>query len=137
MGVIGCHPNRRYIEIIRLDMKFKAPISVTISIAFGLIVLLGYFIEIMSGMPFDQFLKERIFDPLGMDDTWFYLPESKHDRLVSVQTKKNDKWIKYGVTPVYDPDYPIKGAKTFFAGGAGLSSTAKDYACGCSYSLCR
>ena len=90
--------------------------------------VLGYFIEIISGMPFDKFLRTRIFDPLGMDDTWFYLPKSKHKRLVSVQTKENGKWIKYMETPVYNPDYPIKGSKTFFSGGAGLSSTAKDYA---------
>lgn len=90
--------------------------------------VLAYFVEIMSGMPFDTFLRERIFDPMGMDDTWFYLPDSKANRLVSVQTKANGEWQKYGATPVYDPDYPIKGAKTFFAGGAGLSSTAKDYA---------
>jgi CubicO group peptidase (beta-lactamase class C family) len=90
--------------------------------------VLGYFIEVISGMPLNKFFRERIFDSLGMDDTWFYLPESKYKRLVSVQTKKNNKWVKYKTTPVYDPDYPIKGAKTFFAGGAGLSSTAKDYA---------
>ncbi|NNF82137.1 MAG: beta-lactamase family protein [Flavobacteriaceae bacterium] len=88
--------------------------------------VLGYFIEVVSGMPFDQFLRNRIFDPLGMDDTWFYLPESKHERLVSVQTKEDDKWVRYPVT-FYDPDYPIKGARRFFSGGAGLSSTAKDY----------
>ncbi|NNK73442.1 MAG: serine hydrolase, partial [Flavobacteriaceae bacterium] len=51
----------------------------------------------------------------------------KHDRLVSVQTKENDIWVRYPVT-FYDPDYPKKGAKRFFSGGAGLSSTAKDYA---------
>ena len=90
--------------------------------------VLGYFIEIMSGMPLDVFFRERIFDPLGMDDTWFYLPKSKYDRLVSSQTKKDDKWIKVPAMEGFDPDYPIKGAKTFFAGGAGLSSTAKDYA---------
>lgn len=89
--------------------------------------VLGYFIEIVSGMPFDKFLKTRIFDPLGMEDTWFYLPESKHDRLVTIQKKENDKWISFPVT-FYDPDYPKKGAKRFFSGGAGLSSTAKDYA---------
>jgi CubicO group peptidase (beta-lactamase class C family) len=90
--------------------------------------VLGYFIEVISGIPFDEFLRQRIFDPLGMDDTWFYLPESKYDRLVSVQTKRDGKWIKYPTSNFYDPDYPIKGAKTYFAGGAGLSSTAKDYA---------
>ncbi|SHI41670.1 CubicO group peptidase, beta-lactamase class C family [Tangfeifania diversioriginum] len=89
--------------------------------------VLGYFIEVVSGMPFDEFLKTHIFDPLGMDDTRFYLPESKADRLVAVQHKKDGKWQKYPVT-FYDTDYPVKGAKTFFSGGAGLSSTAKDYA---------
>ena len=89
--------------------------------------VLGYFIEIISGLPFDEFLRKRIFKPLGMNDTWFYLPEGKHDRLVNVQYKKDGKWQNYPVT-FYDPDYPKKGAKRFFSGGAGLSSTAKDYA---------
>lgn len=90
--------------------------------------VLGYFIEVVSGMPFDVFLKTRIFDPLGMNDTRFYQPENKAGRLVAVQQKnKNGQWEKYPVT-FYDPDYPVKGAKTFFSGGAGLSSTAKDYA---------
>ena len=38
--------------------------------------VLGYFVEVVSGEPFDVFLKTRIFDPLGMEDTWFYLPQS-------------------------------------------------------------
>jgi CubicO group peptidase (beta-lactamase class C family) len=91
--------------------------------------VLGYFIEIVSGMPFDQFLKTRLFDPLGMKDTYFYLPESKSKRLVTVQKPENGKWVKYtGQPDYYDADYPIKGAKSFFSGGAGLSSTAYDYA---------
>lgn len=89
--------------------------------------VLGYLIEIVSGMPFDRFLRERLFDPLGMDDTWFYLPDGKADRLVTVQQKVDGQWQKLPYT-FYDPNYPIKGAQTFFAGGAGLSSTAKDYA---------
>ncbi len=90
--------------------------------------VLGYFIEIVSGMPLDEFFKTRIFDPLDMEDTWFYLPKSKYDRLVTIQTAKDSKWIRYTNPTIYDVDYPIKGAKTFFSGGAGLSSTAKDYA---------
>ncbi len=90
--------------------------------------VLGYFIEIVSGQPFDEFLKERIFDPLGMVDTYFYLPESKYDRLVAVQTWENGKWATYPGLPYFDQDYPIKGAMSFFSGGGGLSSTAKDYA---------
>ncbi|TDS18953.1 CubicO group peptidase (beta-lactamase class C family) [Maribacter caenipelagi] len=89
--------------------------------------VLGYFIEVISGVPFDEFLKTRIFEPLNMKDTWFYQPKENHNRLVAVQKKENNKWIKYPIT-FYDTDYPIKGAKTFFSGGAGLSSTAKDYA---------
>ena len=89
--------------------------------------VLGYFIEIISGMPLNEFFRTRIFDPLGMDDTWFYLPESKHQRLVSVQSLNGDQWERYPVT-FYDTNYPIKGAKTFYSGGAGLSSTAQDYA---------
>ncbi len=89
--------------------------------------VLGYFIEIVSGMPFDEFLRKRLFDPLGMNDTWFYLPNKLSDRLVRVQYKVDGQWKNYPET-FYDPEYPIKGAKTFFSGGAGLSSTVKDYA---------
>lgn len=89
--------------------------------------VLGYLIEIVSGKPLDVFLRTRLFDPLHMDDTWFYLPDGKASRLVSVQKPENGKWVRYPVT-FYDPDYPIKGAKKFFPGGAGLSSTPRDYA---------
>jgi CubicO group peptidase (beta-lactamase class C family) len=89
--------------------------------------VLGYLVEIVSGMPFDQFLKTRIFDPIGMNDTRFYLNESQAPRLVTVHTRKKNKWASYPVT-FYDPAYPKTGAKAFFSGGAGLSSTTEDYA---------
>lgn len=89
--------------------------------------VLGYFIEVISGTPFDEFLRKRLFDPLGMEDTWFYLPNAKADRLVAVQHKVDGEWQPFPIT-FYDPEYPVKGAKTFFSGGAGLSSTARDYA---------
>ncbi len=90
--------------------------------------VLGYLIEIWSGQSFDTYLKEHIFDPLGMNDTWFYLPDSKASRLVPVQTKNAaGKWVHFTDT-FYDVNYPKTGARTFFSGGAGLSSTLKDYA---------
>jgi CubicO group peptidase (beta-lactamase class C family) len=94
--------------------------------SFGLDVL-GYFIEVVSGMPLDVFLKERLFDPLGMNDTWFYLPDDRASRLVSLQTKSGTgEWIHF---PVTDQDWsPVKGARRLFSGGGGLASTAKDYA---------
>ena len=90
--------------------------------------VLGYFIEVVSGMPFDVFLKERLFDPLSMNETWFHLPEDKVNRLVSLQTKSDKgEWIHCPVIND-DWDYPIKGAKRLLSGGGGLCSTAKDYA---------
>lgn len=89
--------------------------------------VLGYLVEVLSGMPFDQFLKERLFDPLGMNDTYFYLPDSKAGRLVAIQQRQADKWTRFPDT-FYEVDFPIKGEKTFFSGGGGLSSTARDYA---------
>lgn len=89
--------------------------------------VLGYFIEVVSGVPFDAFLQQRLFGPLGMKDTAFYLPADKAGRLVAVQKPENGKWVRYPVT-FYDPEYPIKGAKSFFSGGSGLCSTARDYA---------
>lgn len=89
--------------------------------------VLGRVVEIVSGMPFDQFLKTRIFDPLGMSDTWFYLPEEKSNRLIPVQTREDGKWKPFDAG-IFDIDYPITGARSYFSGGAGLSSTAQDYA---------
>lgn len=91
--------------------------------------VLGYLVEIWSGMPFDQFLKARIFDPLGMKDTYFYLPRNKHNRLVALHGNKDGTVFKLD-SPPYDAaitDYP-KRQGTYFSGGAGLSSTAEDYA---------
>jgi CubicO group peptidase (beta-lactamase class C family) len=89
--------------------------------------VLGYFIEVISGQKFDVYLQKNIFEPLGMTDTHFYLPTAKADRLVKIQTKVDGKWEHFNDT-FYDADYPKKGAKVFLSGGAGLSSTAKDYA---------
>lgn len=89
--------------------------------------VLAYLVEVVSGQPFDQFLLEHLLAPLGMNDTWFYLPEGSTGRLVSVQVKKDGRWVRQPAS-FYDPDYPIKGARQFFSGGGGLSSTAWDYA---------
>ncbi|MEL6193872.1 MAG: serine hydrolase domain-containing protein [Bacteroidota bacterium] len=89
--------------------------------------VLGYFIEIMSGMTFEEFLEERLFTPLGMSDTFFYLPKEKEKKLVIVQKPEEGSWTKYTGNG-YDADFPIRGARAFFSGGAGLSSSAKDYA---------
>jgi len=112
-------------KLAKLPLHHNPGESYTYSIGFE---VLAYFVELISGMPYDEFLRTRLFDPLGMKDTWLYLPEDKTDRLVSVQnTPEEGKWERYPIT-FYDPDFPIKGAKQYFSGGAGICCTAKDYA---------
>jgi CubicO group peptidase (beta-lactamase class C family) len=94
--------------------------------------LLGYLVEVLSGMPLNEFFKKRIFDPLGMRDTFFYLPTEKQDRLVNLYDV--DSTGALGKSPeIYyyngsmKMDYPkLKG--TYYSGGGGLSSTIMDYA---------
>lgn len=96
---------------------------------YGLSVdVVGYLIEVLSGQSLDQYLRTRLFDPLGMNDTFFYLPAAKQSRLTMVYTEDSTKAIK----PLpslngLSSDYP-KQAGTYFSGGAGLSSTMYDYA---------
>lgn len=91
--------------------------------------VLGYIVEILSGESLEQFFRTRIFVPLGMNDTYFYLPESKAGRLVSVNTEDNKSHLmKYidGSFQGISINYPLaKG--TYYSGGAGLSSTVRDY----------
>ena len=91
--------------------------------------VLGYFVEVVSGMPFDRFLRTRIFDPLGMRDTWFYLPQDRANRLVSLHNAESGTAVpmKGLVFDGVDPDYP-RLAGTYFSGGAGLSGSIEDYA---------
>ena len=89
--------------------------------------VIGYLIEILSGEKLDQYLRNRIFVPLDMTDTWFYLPEEKQSRLVMVNTENADRLVTSMPQSHVMVNYPVlKG--TYFAGGAGLSSTTKDYA---------
>ncbi len=95
--------------------------------------MLGYLIEVVSGMSLADFLQKRIFEPLGMEDTHFYLPEGKVSRLVPLyQGLDTGGLVKAVDNPAHphgkDADYPIYGAKKYHSGGAGLSSTAMDYA---------
>src|SRR5688500_13330442 len=51
--------------------------------------IVGYLVEIFSGMSLDNFLRQRLFEPLGMKDTYFYLPSSKYSRLVTLYREEN------------------------------------------------
>src|SRR5262249_14284346 len=80
------------------------------------------------------FFQKRIFEPLGMKDTYFYLPEDRVGRLAVAYTYYEGKGLeRFPDTPIvdgsfsYSADYPYRGPKKLFAGGAGLSATAADY----------
>ena len=88
--------------------------------------VLGYMIEIVSGKKLDEFFRDEIFTPLDMNDTYFYLPKEKENRLVPVLTKKDDEWVIFE-DGRFNVNYPIEGKRKFFAGGCGLSSTVQDY----------
>jgi CubicO group peptidase (beta-lactamase class C family) len=91
--------------------------------------LLGCLIEVISKKSLDDFFRENIFNPLGMKDTYFTVPSSKVNRLPTVYTEDSlRRIIPWSHTfRGIDPDYPIMN-KHYFSGGAGLSSTALDYA---------
>ncbi|MDP6582395.1 MAG: serine hydrolase domain-containing protein [Vicinamibacterales bacterium] len=91
--------------------------------------ILGALIESVSGQPLDEFIQTRILDPLGMEDTHFYLPLDKRDRLATVYSATND-----GLDRAPNPGHMVgqgayvDGPRASFSGGAGLLSTATDYA---------
>lgn len=104
--------------------------------------VLGRLVEVVSGKPLDEFFRTRIFEPLGMKDTYFFPPESKLDRLAAAYTYYADKGLNRfpdtAITEgsfVYSADYPYRGPKKLFSGGAGLVSTAADYARFCQMML--
>ncbi len=87
--------------------------------------ILGAVIEKASDMPLDEYMKANIFDPLGMDDTAFFVPTEKRDRLAVLYEGVGDSLKKpdYVNLCIYDSDKTPE----FISGGAGLFSTASDY----------
>ncbi|OJU29535.1 MAG: serine hydrolase [Nitrobacter sp. 62-13] len=97
--------------------------------------VIGYLVGKISGIPFERFLKERIFDPLGMADTDFYVPAEKAHRLaacynatVSGMMAVHSPGAKSGLALQDDPaTSPYRSPPSLISGGGGLCSTAADY----------
>lgn len=86
--------------------------------------VLGYLIETISGQPFERFLQKHIFDPLGMNDTGFFVPPAKAHRLAACYAADG----KGGITLQDDPiRSSFLSQPSFVSGGGGLCSTAADY----------
>lgn len=91
--------------------------------------LLGCLIEVISRQSLDEFFRKNIFEPLGMKDSYFNVPAHQSARLATVYTEDSTRKI-IPWSPTFrdiDPAYPTKNKK-YFSGGAGLTSTAFDYA---------
>ena len=91
--------------------------------------ILGVVVEKASGLPLDQFLKTKIFDPLGMNDTHFFVPKEKLKRLATVYTATEGQPLKPAPSKgtMDSQGQYVDGPRKSFSGGAGLVSTAKDY----------
>ena len=110
-------------KIAALPLKFEPGAQWHYSVA---VDITGVVVERISGQTFDVFLKERIFDPLGMDDTFFNVPEDKRDRFLPNHTwdAENETLVQTGS----DEDVFVGYTDTtLFSGGGGLVSTTMDY----------
>jgi CubicO group peptidase (beta-lactamase class C family) len=101
---LACHPGEDYEYGLSIDV-------------------LGRLIEVVSGRPLDEALQERVFGPLGMADTGFFVPEGKHGRLAAVYEKDEAGGLRR--MPSYTDAFNRK--PLFLSGGGGLVSTAEDY----------
>jgi CubicO group peptidase (beta-lactamase class C family) len=101
---LACHPGERWIYSASNDV-------------------LGRLVEVVSGRPLDEFLTERIFKPLGMIDTAFYVPAENWDRLCAIYTQ--DDTGSLILKQPEDRDY--RHRHNFLSGGSGLVSTTADY----------
>jgi CubicO group peptidase (beta-lactamase class C family) len=105
---LACDPGSRWIYGISTD-------------------LVGYLCQVLSGVPFDRFLQERIFTPLRMEDTGFTVPESKLDRFAANYRFEGGRTPPYTLIDRPDSSSIYARPRTYFSGAGGLASTATDY----------
>ncbi len=105
-----------------IPLKFQPGTTYEYSVSLD---VAGYLVEVLSGMTFDKFLESRLFEPLGMEDTGFEVPESDFERLAMVYTRNEESGE---LVPVPDMTNGVKQKVTLFSGGGGLVSTLDDYA---------
>ena len=90
--------------------------------------VIGALIEKISGLSLDAYLLKNIFEPLGMRDTYFYLPKNKQDRLVKLYAKNTDTSLALVPPVLFNADSPLQKNSKYFSAIGGLVSTTHDYA---------
>ena len=90
--------------------------------------ILGCVVERASGIPLDEFIRARITRPLGMVDTYFYVPSANRQRVVAVYASDSTNHAARAPEGAKGQGHYVDGPRRSFAGGAGLVSTARDYA---------
>jgi CubicO group peptidase (beta-lactamase class C family) len=88
--------------------------------------VLGGLIELVTKQSLSNYLADHIFKPLGMEDTYFYLPTSKHNRLVEIYIKQDNRLVAADRTKM-PVDYPLLKNASYYSAIGGLVSTTKDY----------
>ncbi|WP_026232177.1 serine hydrolase domain-containing protein [Neolewinella persica] len=97
----------------------------------------GRLLEVISGQTLEEYMLQKVWGPLGMTDSHFYLPAAKHDRLVKLYSKYTaEAPLTLHENETYR-DFAIKGAQTYFSAGAGSVGTIDDYARFCQLMLNR
>jgi CubicO group peptidase (beta-lactamase class C family) len=94
--------------------------------------VLGYLVEVISGQPFDVYLREKILKPLGMVDTDFFVPADKHERFAANYQRSPEGKLKLIDDPAKSP---YLAPRKVCSGGGGLVSTAADYLRFCKFML--
>jgi CubicO group peptidase (beta-lactamase class C family) len=118
-------------DLAKIPLEFSPGDAWNYSVATD---VLGYLVEKISGMPFEQFLKQRIFEPLGMKDTDFYVPADKAHRFAACYSAPGGAMTFHAtdrqgnLTLQDDPETSsFLSPPPFISGGGGLCSTAADY----------
>jgi CubicO group peptidase (beta-lactamase class C family) len=119
-------------DLAKMPLEFSPGEAWNYSVATDVI---GYLVGLISGKPFEQFLKERILDPLGMKDTDFFVPADKAHRLAACYSADPQGGMTFHATDRKSSltlqDDPAKSSfltpPSFISGGGGLCATAGDY----------
>ena len=89
--------------------------------------ILGCVVERASGIPLDEFIRTRITGPLGMNDTYFFVPTAKRARLATLYANDSTGRVVRAPEGARGQGHYVEGPRQSFSGGAGIVSTARDY----------